>query len=445
MQSRDEFPNDDVRRKKRQTVKKPVEDTDSEEEEEEDEEEKEEEKEEKKEDEKEEEKEEKKEDEKEEDKKTSDIISEENNVVISEVHNNPKLVLKSVNKIEEEESKKKELKPVMTKEEIMRTKRVRSIKNYNEMQKMNFTNIIKNKEEEKEEEKAEEKEESKVEEKEDEKEKSKVEEKEEPKISVQDSEKNGTKTEEVFNVSVIEDKEPEKKDDRTFCDFYFETLSIKQHIINLFSGFKCFEKSKSYIPFQMKIIRFIFMIIMNLFFNSLFLTQDHFVDKYEYFNKKYDFSFSTTLENISTGEQIAYGFKKCFPTFLISLIICLVIQFIIGIIFYGNKKSVEEVMENEEVKNKDKEIEIVTLRMKIKYIIFGIISFILMVCGTLFILGFQAVYAGGFADYIACFLFTFIILQIIPFIISVIIAIMWYKGVKNNNKCLMKLSRLFLF
>ena len=98
-----------------------------------------------------------------------------------------------------------------------------------------------------------------------------------------------------------------------------------------------------------------------------------------------------------------------------------------------------------EQKEKEKEIEIVLLKMKTKFIIFGIINFVLMILATIFILSFHSAYAGGFFDYFSCFIMTFLFLQIIPFIISIVLGCMMFEGAKKNNECCLNLSRVFLF
>ena len=102
-------------------------------------------------------------------------------------------------------------------------------------------------------------------------------------------------------------------------DIYITVLFIKQHIINFFS---CLFKidinnntclhPESFIPLQMKINRFIFMIIVNIFFNTILLTQKYFIQKYNYFNDKYDLEKSADKNLIiSAGEKISYAFGHC--------------------------------------------------------------------------------------------------------------------------------------
>ena len=61
-------------------------------------------------------------------------------------------------------------------------------------------------------------------------------------------------------------KKIEEKIIKKPTQIYIEVLFIKQHIINFFS---CLFNNKlefeSFIPLQMKIIRFIFLIILNMF------------------------------------------------------------------------------------------------------------------------------------------------------------------------------------
>ena len=79
-----------------------------------------------------------------------------------------------------------------------------------------------------------------------------------------------------------------KYDTRSFGIIYWCIFSFKQPIVNLFSFLDAFHITRSCIPIQMKLIRFLLMIILNIFINSMTITQNYFKKKYEYFSKKYE-------------------------------------------------------------------------------------------------------------------------------------------------------------
>ena len=81
-----------------------------------------------------------------------------------------------------------------------------------------------------------------------------------------------------------EDEVIKIKNKISFFGYYCEILSLRQPIINLFYPIKYFTKENSYILTLVKLIQFIFMLSLNLFFNVLHLEQKYFRKKYEYFN-----------------------------------------------------------------------------------------------------------------------------------------------------------------
>jgi hypothetical protein len=245
-------------------------------------------------------------------------------------------------------------------------------------------------------------------------------------------------------------KAAEEKNIKKPMEVYIDVLSIKQHIINLFSCYfnKCQEK-ESFIPLQMKIIRFIFLIILNMFFNSVFIGEKYFVEKYNYFNEKYNLEQSADKDfKIPTGEKIGYSFGHGFINALKSFIICLIFQFVLGFIFFGTKKKVDYLIERKKDKEKAFDIgEYSTTMSKIKslFITFFIINFVLLIIFSSYLIGFNMVYKGSESDFLIPTLVTFILLQILPFIISIIISLLWYNGLKKENRTLVNIAKTFLF
>ena len=245
-------------------------------------------------------------------------------------------------------------------------------------------------------------------------------------------------------------KAAEEKNIKKPMEIYIDVLCIKQHIINFFSCYfnKCLEK-ESFIPLQMKIIRFIFLIILNMFFNSVFIGEKYFVEKYNYFNEKYNLQQSADKDfKISTGEKIGYSFSHGFINALKSFIICLIFQFFLGFIFFGTKKKVDYLIERKKDKEKPFDFgEYNTTMSKIKslFITFFIINFVLLIILSSYLIGFNMVYKGSESDFLIPTLVTFILLQILPFIISIIITLLWYNGLKKENKTLVNIAKTFLF
>ena len=70
--------------------------------------------------------------------------------------------------------------------------------------------------------------------------------------------------------------EARKNDKRKFWDIYCHLLTLKQPILDLISDIDSLGLNKSLVPFAIKVIRFLFILSLNLFLNSLFLTQKYF-------------------------------------------------------------------------------------------------------------------------------------------------------------------------
>jgi len=233
----------------------------------------------------------------------------------------------------------------------------------------------------------------------------------------------------------------------TLIDIYIKVLCIKQHIINFFSClFKNCLDAESFIPLQMKIIRFIFMIILNIFFNTVFLNQNYFIKKYNYFNDKYNLEKSAEKDLIiSTNDKVKYAFSHCIGNAFISFIICLFIQFIIGIIFFGTKKKIDNIIENKQKITQEKEYNTSMYKIKCLFIIFFIINFVLVIILSFYVIGFNMIYDKSIADFLIPTFVTFLLLQIIPFLISIVIALIMFKGLKKDDKKLINIAKTCLF
>ena len=245
-----------------------------------------------------------------------------------------------------------------------------------------------------------------------------------------------------------ENTEIENKEERIikkFCEIYCDIICIKQQLINLFLCSKSLEK-ESFISTPMKIIRLIFLILLNLFLNSIFLNQNYFSEKYYFFDKKYDFSHKAEKDfKISIGDKINYALKHCITNILISFIICLIIQLIIGLLFYNSKRKIDDLIDlNKKIIQFEKN-NIILNKIKCLYITFFIINFILIIFFCLFLIGFNILNKNSEIDFLVPSIITFILLQLITFFISIIISLIMFLGMKNNNKKMINCAKAFLF
>jgi len=237
-------------------------------------------------------------------------------------------------------------------------------------------------------------------------------------------------------------KEEVDIDKISFCQIYWPVVSLKPHIINYFSFMHCCKITKSYIPLSMRLIRSIFLVFLSFVFNILFLNQGYFEKKFIHFNEKYKLIHSESPDLVvKTGDKIGYAISHTFANAIDSLILLIIVNFIVGIIFFSIRNSVSEIIKN----NKISDIDDLTSKVKRMNMIFIIIDLILMAIFLLTIVAFVGAYGGGFIDYFIGGIISLIFLELIPFLWSLVIAIFMYLGIKNKNKCCSSFSKFFMF
>ena len=195
----------------------------------------------------------------------------------------------------------------------------------------------------------------------------------------------------------------------------------------------------------MKLIRFLLMIILNIFINSMTLTQNYFKTKYEYFNEKYQIEETINVKiKIDPLERLSYAMKHCFPEVIITFFICIISQYIINFIFFGIRRELCLISINEKKENINKEVNKLIKKTKFRYIIFSFINLVFMIIFFVYLTNFTTAYSGGALDYIGAGIWTFILLQILPFISSLLITFLRYYGIKENKEGMYKMSQILL-
>ena len=238
-----------------------------------------------------------------------------------------------------------------------------------------------------------------------------------------------------------------KRDNRTLWELYFHILPLKQPIWDMLSHIKALEINKSFVPLSMKIIRFFFMLSLNMFMNSLFLTQNYFEKKFIYFNEKYNLQYNEEIEGISSAERFGYALKNTAAYYVSNFIICLIIQFIINYYLFNLREKIWDIIKENNEDNV-KELKLMYSFMKKKkrfYIIIASINFVFIIFFFFYIINFSEVFRGGIIDYIGATFMTWLLLQIIPFITSLISALFRYYGLKKENNRLYKLNQVYLY
>ena len=228
----------------------------------------------------------------------------------------------------------------------------------------------------------------------------------------------------------------------SFAKNYWIFLSIKQHIINYFSDIKCCKITESYIPLTMRFVRSLFIIALGFLVNIVWLDQKYFEKKFNHFNDKYGIINSSKTElKISYGERFSYAFSHTKIYGLISFVILTLADFIIGCLFFGFRNEVEKVL----VKNKTSKVQDMVLKARRNYNIFFVLNIILLVIFVLSFIGLEATYQGATFDYLSTGIIALVLNEILPFLWSLVLALLRYLGIKKKSKCLLKFSEFFLY
>ncbi len=242
-----------------------------------------------------------------------------------------------------------------------------------------------------------------------------------------------------------------KKKEATFCEYYFKLIQLKQPLINLFSPIKFLKLEENNIPTLVKLMRIIFVLTLNIFFNIFHLDQKYFRKKFEHFNNKYNLITELNNDKISSSEIFTYALGNAVLAGFISFIVCLIIQSVINFFVFNLKKKLNEfglklqkkknVNENEKIK----EIILIMKKERKKYVIFFSVGFAVIILVGYLMINFNEVYRGGILDLVAGAFWTFIFLQIVPFIYCLIFAEIRYQGIKNRNEKMYNFSQIIYF
>ena len=232
-----------------------------------------------------------------------------------------------------------------------------------------------------------------------------------------------------------------KTDKRSFCYYYFHLLFFNQLILNLLSC--CiFSISISFIPFPLKLIKILFLYLINLFINVIMTNNKYMIDKYNYFNEKYDIENNEINPDIN--EKILYSIKNGKTNILISFIVCLVLQYILGCLLNIRKK-IANILLDEKSRFGDKDKKIIKIKDNLSCMInsFAIICLLIMIVILIFLTNYCVIFNGMIIDIISQSISSFIILQICPFVICFFVSLLRTLGLKYNcrlffllNKCL---------
>ena len=223
---------------------------------------------------------------------------------------------------------------------------------------------------------------------------------------------------------------------------YWLFLSIKQHIINYFSEIKYCKITESYIPLSVRLVRSLFLFILSIILSILWLDQKYFEEKWNHFNEQYALLSSQDEKmEIPLSERISYALSHTITNVIVDLIVLIFADFIVGIVFFKIREDVEKLME----KSKLSKIQDFILKTRKYNNIFYALNCILVVIFFLSLVGFGVTYPGGVVDCMTSGIFAIIILEIVPFIWALILALLRYIGIKKKSKCMKAFSEYFLY
>ncbi len=248
-----------------------------------------------------------------------------------------------------------------------------------------------------------------------------------------------------------------KYDNSGFCRNYWIFLSVKQHIINFFDIIPFCNMTKNYIPLTIKLIRSLFLVALSFILSILWLDQKYIQKKWEHFNDKYSLLTSEEKKiSIPLSERISYALSHTIVHVIVDLIVLIFADFIFGVAFFKIRKEGEEIEElikkqarepyEKKLENKlKKKLNVLHDKVKNKNNIFFAIVFILVVVFFISLCGFGATYPGGVVDCVTSGIFAIILLVIIPFIWSLILALLRYLGYRKKSECMISFSEFFLY
>ena len=236
-----------------------------------------------------------------------------------------------------------------------------------------------------------------------------------------------SQNEEYFNeylATSIEDMEYDdaiKKDNRKFCEFFYETLQDKQIIAYTF-----FAKDPLK-PRSIKIILFVLNIILYFVVNGLFFSEDYASEVYHLEEEETFFSFVPRSIN----------------RFIYTTMVSLIIGFIVDC-FFTEEKKVKGIFirEKENLYNLKGEIAIVIKEIETRYYSFIFLVLFILIISLYYLICFNYVYPHMQIEWIKSSIIIFIILQILSILTCFLETILRYLSFHYKSERIYKLSKL---
>ena len=260
--------------------------------------------------------------------------------------------------------------------------------------------------------------------------------------------------------SLLKDHMPYKYglyyDKRSFCSFYFYLFCLRNAIINLFINSN--HNSQTFIPFSVKLIKLIFLGMTVLFCNAMFINQKYIYNKYNFFDKKYNFKNLLISDTINSIEKLKYALNNTFGNSILAYIIIMVVDIFLTWLF-SIRRRVKNLLDeyyaiesdknsntsryNRERKNFEKDLLEVS-DLKNTYMAITAFFYVFVIIFFIYLVNFCGTYKGVVTDLFLGGLWTFIIYFLMPIVSTLFITGLRYMAKKMKIECIYNLSRILM-
>ena len=212
------------------------------------------------------------------------------------------------------------------------------------------------------------------------------------------------------------------KDKRTFCEYFCENFKDKQIIANTF-----FAKDPLKTRY-IKIILFIFDILLNFVINALFISEDYIRFLYQLEEEDTFFSF------------IPRSISRLIKTTLVGGIIGYITSF-----FFIEENKIKSLFKREKNNKKALKQNVISLIKELKkmYLAFIILVFAIALISFFYLLCFNYVYPYTQIEWIKTSIMVIIIRQILSGLIILLEAILRFLSFKTGSEKIYKISKVF--
>ena len=211
------------------------------------------------------------------------------------------------------------------------------------------------------------------------------------------------------------------KDNRTFCEYFCDQFKEKQNIAYTFFA------TDPILTRSIKIILFIFNLILNFVINALFITEDYISMLYHLDEKDSFFSF----------------FSRSIDRFIKTTIVGEVIEYVISFFFLDESKIKGFFRREKDSRIALKENIVIFLKeIKNRYLSFIVVVFIIIIISFFYLLCFNYAYPYTQIEWVKTSITVIIIKQILSCLIILLEVILRFISFKVHSEKLYKFSRI---